>query len=109
MIALTDTPSPLRPTAQVLEKPSRFALLRRKLDEIATWTPEELREEFSAWTPDEIVELWEILEQPFRDMCSAFGLCSHRMKMGPRGIRTHGQIKRLEVLQEYAKMAQEKI
>lgn len=75
---------------------------RRKLDDLATWTPDELDEEFSEWPHEKVTNLWTLLEGPYRLMCRAFGIASDRQRMSARGQHTHKQIKRLAVLQKHA-------
>ena len=74
----------------------------RKLDDLATWSPEDLDEELSTWTPEAVTNLWNLLETSYRRMCRCFGLASSRQRMSARGVRTHQQIKRLIVLQRHA-------
>jgi len=102
-------PSPLKTDASVIDKTRHFTLVRRKLDELATWKPEELYVEFRSWTPGEILALWGILENTFRCMCSAYGLASARVQLSGRGIQTNMQIKRLFVLQQFVQDAEEMI
>ena len=80
--------------------------IRDKLDRLKDWTPDELREELATWSNEEIIELWELLEKPYRDICRGFGLASGKQRVSPRGILTDRQIKRLSVIHEFATMAQ---
>jgi len=75
---------------------------RRRLDDLATWSPEQLDEELSTWAPEAVTKLWNLLEQPFRQMCRAFGMATQRQRVSLRGRRTHQQIQRLTVLQRHA-------
>ena len=75
---------------------------RRKLDDLATWTPEQLDEEFSEWPHEKVTKLWNLLEESFRNMCRGWGISSKRQQMSQRGIYTHLQIQRLTVLQKHA-------
>ena len=75
---------------------------RRKLDNLSTWTPEQLDEELATWAPEKVNDLWKLLEKPYRLMCRGFGLASARQKVSARGIYTHQQIKRIAVLQRHA-------
>lgn len=82
--------------------PQESEKARRKLDALATWTPEALDEELEKWTPEEVTKFWADLEQPFQQMCRAFGIATQRQRVSLRGMRTHQQIKRLTVLQKHA-------
>jgi len=76
--------------------------VRRTLDRLTDWSPEQLEEEFSRWTPEEVTNLWNLLEATFRQMCRAFGVATPTQRVSLRGRRTHQQIQRLTVLQRHA-------
>ena len=98
---------PYKGKFSTLSPEERLAKARDKLERMATWKPEELKEYYAEWTPRELIDLWELLEPHLRSMCYRFGVMSSRARTSTQGIRLHRQIRRLWILQRFAREAEE--